>query len=181
MIAPHLRFNVVYYIIFSMLNGMPLHLTYYAAILVRSRLRTGLTIWKMDVTGLAKEWDSIEEVRERVRNGHKLYDHPEEQKWCEPNRANCVANAAALKPVLMRLRDHSKHTLPYLEPLGVEVTAFYRKANSVLATDDKVLYKTAVETKKLAGFVKRRANPTRQEFTKDGWVYICNCRVIACF
>jgi len=29
----------------------------------------------MDVEGLAKEWDAIEEVRERLRAGKKMYDH----------------------------------------------------------------------------------------------------------
>ena len=125
----------------------------------------------MDVEGLAKEWDAIEEVRERLRAGKKLYDHPLDQKWAEPNRANCVANAAALKPVLTRLREDPKHTLPYLEPLSAEIMAFYKKAKAVVS-DDKVIYKTAVETKKLVGFVKRRSNPTRQGFTKEGWVGI---------
>ena len=85
----------------------------------------------MDVEGLAKEWDAIEEVRERLRAGKKLYDHPLDQKWAEPNRANCVANAAALKSVLTRLREDPKHTLPYLDPLSAEITAFYKKANAV--------------------------------------------------
>ena len=30
----------------------------------------------MDVEGLAKEWDATEEVRERLRAGKKMYDHP---------------------------------------------------------------------------------------------------------
>lgn len=120
---------------------------------------------KMDVKGLAAEWDAISSIRDRLRDGRKLFEHPQTQKWCEPTRENCVRNSDALAPILKRLQVTSGRTLPHLDPLQNEIKKLYAKVGAT--PGEKIVYTTSVEVKKLAGFVKRRANPLRQEFTKD--------------
>lgn len=117
----------------------------------------------MDVDGLAKEWDSVEGLRDRLREKGKLYLHPDTQKWCEATRANAVANTLVLVPALERLRETEKMKLPYLEPLQAEISILFEK-NGVTLTEKRI-YTAAVETKKLLGFIKRRGK--RQEVTKD--------------
>ena len=74
----------------------------------------------MDVKGLAAEWDAISSIRDRLRDGRKLFEHPQTQKWCEPTRENCVRNSDALAPILKRLQVTSGRTLPHLDPLQNE-------------------------------------------------------------
>ncbi len=124
-----------------------------------------ICVTKMDVRGLAAEWDSFSSIRDRLRVGRKLFEHPATQKWCEPTRENCVRNSDALAPILNRLQTTVGRTLPHLDPLQNEVKKLYAKVGAT--PGDKIVYTTSVEIKKLAGFIKRRANPARQEFTKD--------------
>ena len=52
--------------------------------------------------------------------------------------------------------------LPYLEPLQNEIRILYQKNG--LPLEEKIIYTSAVELKKLLGFVKRRV--MRKEVTK---------------
>ena len=117
----------------------------------------------MECVGLAKEWEGITELRDRARDEKRILVYPVGDQYCKPHRQNAVANSIVIVPVLKRLRDPR---LPHLEDLIVEVTTLYEKCG--LSTLNKAPYKTSIEIKKLAGFVKRRGS--RKEVTKDlGW------------
>lgn len=116
----------------------------------------------MDVDGLGLEWDKISVVRDRVRAHRRIHVFPSTQKWCEPNRANGTMNAMVLLPCLQRLRTTASWKLPYLEPLQNEISILHQKNGIPL--EEKIIYTSAVEVKKLLGFVKRRVQ--RKEVTK---------------
>ena len=118
----------------------------------------------MDVEGLHGEWDASMEVRNMVRRAQKLFVHPPTQKWCEPTRANCVENSAVLSVALKRLANTALWKMPHLEPLQVEISMLFQRLG--VCAETKTIYTCAVETKKLLGFIKRRAR--RCEVTKAG-------------
>ena len=117
----------------------------------------------MNVAGLAKEWDDNHALRDRTRRERKINVHPATQKFSEATRSNCTDNAMVLLPALERLRDTPKWKLPHLEPLQVELSAFYEKLGIPL--EFKLIYTGSIEIKKMLGFVKRRV--MRKEVTKD--------------
>ena len=117
----------------------------------------------MKCLGLALEWEKIDALRERARTEKKILLHSVADKYCKPNRENAVTNSMVILPVLRRLGKAPKQRLPHLDDLQPEVQALMVKCT--LPVGDKAPYKASMEIKKLAGFVKRRAN--RREVTKD--------------
>jgi hypothetical protein len=89
--------------------------------------------------------------------------YPESDKYCKANRVNSIVNGDVLTPILKRLQVTEGNKLPYIEDLTAETTALYQKCG--LSCRDKAPYKLAVELKRLAGFIKRRAY--RKEVTKE--------------
>ena len=122
----------------------------------------------MNVAGLAAAWEADESVRDRLRVDRKMCAHPTSQRWCEPSRVNAVNNSNVLLPALQRLKETDEWKLPYLEQLQVEIGLLFEKV--AVPVDDKTVYTSSVEVKKLLGFVKRRAK--RQEVTKDGGLHV---------
>lgn len=118
-----------------------------------------------DVAGLGEEWEHSGPVREQMRSSKRLTIRPPGQKWCEATRPNCTANSNVLIPILVRMR-HADRQLPYLEPLKSEIRVIYNRL--AITVSDIEIYTCAIELKKLASFVKRRAN--RLEVTKDAHV-----------
>ena len=117
----------------------------------------------MDCIGLAAEWEANVELRTRVREEKRILTHAESDKYCKPNRPNAVNNRIALMPILQRLQRTPQRSLPHLEDLTNEVTTLLQKCG--VGVGEKLAYKTSVELKKLAGFVKRRSG--RKEVTKE--------------
>lgn len=117
----------------------------------------------MDCLGLAVEWEGSVDLRERIRVEKKILLRGEKETFCEPNRINAVRNSMVLLPVLKRLATTPSFRLPHLDDLQLQVSTLHEKCG--LPMGDKSVYKASVEIKKLAGFVKRRAN--RKEVTKD--------------
>ena len=117
----------------------------------------------MNCLGLAPEWERCEELRERLRIEKRCLLHGEKEPFCLPTRPNAVKNAMVLKPVLARLAITEKFKLPHLEDLKVQVQTLFDKCGTNFG--EKEVYKTSVEIKKLAGFIKRRA--ARKEVTKE--------------
>ena len=116
-----------------------------------------------DIEGVGKEWESSCELRTRMLETKLLTIRPEGHKWCEANRPNCVANTAALMPILDRMKNDDSMKLPVLEDLKKQIGIVYHRL--AIQIKEKEIYTTAVELKKLCSFVKRRAN--RLEVTKD--------------
>lgn len=117
----------------------------------------------MDCVGLALEWEGSADVRALVREHGVLLKKGDGQKFVEPSRANCVQNAAVLKPALHRLRESPGWKLPSLPYLQREIAMLLDKLGIVSGTT--AVYQPSVELKKLLGVVKRRAG--RKEVTKD--------------
>ena len=117
----------------------------------------------MRCTGLALKWEKIDELRDRIRDQKKVLVYAETDTYCKPNRINAVENSMVLLPVLDRLGQTPGYKLPHLDKLTVEVTTLFEKCQ--LDTGNKAPYKTSMEIKKLAGFVKRRSQ--RKEVTKE--------------
>eukprot|EP00438_Fugacium_kawagutii_P029894 Skav200711 [mRNA] locus=scaffold2650:68428:71830:+ [translate_table: standard] len=109
----------------------------------------------MDCLGLSLVWESSQELRTRMREHKKLVMYPETERYCKATRINAVTNKHVLIPVLKRIGATSGQRLPHLDDLIPEVTALFNKCG--LSTGEKAPYKTTVEIKQLAGFVKRRA------------------------
>lgn len=119
---------------------------------------------KFDSSGLAVDWESDGLLRLRVReSGQLLVKGEKNQEWVMPTRANCNANRAVLLPVLRRLSLVEGFALPCLAPLQGEIGEFLVACGN--PTESKMIWKNAVEIKKLVGFVKRKAN--RHEYTKE--------------
>ena len=117
----------------------------------------------MDCIGLAKEWEKDEHLRTRLREEKKIMIYPATDRFCKPNRVNSVTNEIVILPVLKRLQATSKKKLPHLVDLTMEVQTLCEKTG--LSTADRFAYKTSVEIKKMAGFIKRRAQ--KKEVTKE--------------
>lgn len=126
----------------------------------------------MDVQGLAFSWEADEAVRNRLRKDRKLCLHPSNQRWCEPNRPNCVRNTIILLPALEQLAGTDGWKLPHIEPLQTEIGNLFEKCG--VEVPDKVVYTGSVELKKMMSFVKRRAS--RKEVTKEtGLLFVQHC------
>lgn len=117
----------------------------------------------MKCIGLAKEWERDEQLRDRLREEKKIMIYPATDKFCKPNRVNAVTNEMIILPVLKRLQVTHKKKLPHLDDLTVEVQTLCEKTG--LSTADRFPYKTSVEVKKMAGFIKRRVQ--KKEVTKE--------------
>ena len=117
----------------------------------------------MNCLGLALEWEKCSELRDRIREEKRVLIYPTEDLYCKPNRVNAITNDLVLVPVLNRLGQTSGYRLPHIEDLQEETTTLFQKCG--LSMSQKAPYKLAVELKKLAGFVKRRAS--RKEVTKE--------------
>ena len=120
---------------------------------------------KFDCLGLSKEWECLEELRERIRSEKKVLTYPIDQKFCEANRPNATRNAVMLTPMLKRLSNTQKWKLPHVPDLEIEVRTLYEKTGLVVSPESKLAYKTSVELKRLCGLVSRKTK--RNEVTKD--------------
>lgn len=118
---------------------------------------------KFDCLGLAIEWESNAELRERIRAEKRILMYKPGAKFCEPNRANATQNSVMLLPMLGRLADTEKRALPHLDDLEIEVRTLYEKCG--LNPGEKGPYQTSVELKRLVGLVKTKAR--RKEVTKE--------------
>ena len=128
----------------------------------------------MNCLGLAIEWEKCDKLRAQFRDLKMPMVKGVEEKYCIPNRQNSISNIYFLGPILTRLSQTESLRLPHLEDLKIEVTTLFQKCGT--SWGEKEAYKTSVELKKLAGFIKRRCN--RKEVTKEtgfekhGWDYI---------
>ena len=74
------------------------------------------------MAGLAAEWDAVEEVRARVRDGGFLEDT---SCGADPSNRAAVLNAAVVLPMLVRLASTPNQKLPAVDSLRIECKTFY--------------------------------------------------------
>lgn len=117
----------------------------------------------MNCAGLAAQWEGDPDIRTHVRQSNQILKYPVGAKFCEPTRNNCVLNSAVLSPILAKLSQTPNFKLPPLDPLQVELAKLVEKVGATLG--EKGVYAPAIELKKLASFIKRKAR--RKEVTKE--------------
>lgn len=105
-----------------------------------------------DCADLGKLWDSVESIRERVRNQGCLVEHKTPGK--DATVAQCAQNYDVLTPLLHRLLT-SQNKLPEIQPLRVEVDMVYKACQRQV--DDSIIDDDAWEIRKMMRFVKRKA------------------------
>ena len=120
----------------------------------------------MDCEGLAREWESIREVRDKLYETKKPLQAPAAAKIVEATRQNAVLNMYFLGPILERLSVTEKWALPHLDPLKLELAVLGNKMG--MSWGEKTIYQAAVETKRLCGLVRSRAK--KRNVTKDSLV-----------
>ena len=108
---------------------------------------------KCAIDGLAKEWDSMDELRSRVRGGGRLVQKIEGNDAMEPSNKLAMANSMLLTPILVRMPECSMK-VPDIEPLRSVVKEMYVLANQ--EPDEVTVDDEAWALRRLAGFVKRK-------------------------
>ena len=106
---------------------------------------------KFDATGLSKEWDETENLRQRIRNGHPMLAGT----MNEYSINRCCINIAVLSPLLVR-STACGHKRPEVENLRDEVSTFLSMNHRPDAGDDEI-DDAAWELRKLLTFLKRKA------------------------
>ena len=122
----------------------------------------------MKCEGLASKWEGDQGIRRRVLNESAfLMVRPPAETWCQPTRENAKANSSVILPALEMLSNVEGLHLPHLNDLQEEIGKLY--ASMSISPGQKKIYTTAIEIKKMLGFIKRRVN--HREFTKD-WAWV---------
>ena len=122
---------------------------------------------KFDCLGLAIEWEANLQLRERIRDEKIVLKKEDGEPFVLPTRANAVSNSIVLLPLLERLSNTPKWSLPHLDDLEIEVRTLCEKCG--LNPGEKGPYQISNEIKKMMVMIKRKAR--RQEVTKDNVVY----------
>lgn len=113
-----------------------------------------------DLTNLSKDWDEVDTIRNRLREGNKFLDVS--KSGGDSSIAECKANKDVLHVLLPRFLL-SRMTLPLIDPLRSEVEAIYRLASrdpSESEIDDD-----SWDIRTMLRFLKRKAN--RNDPSKD--------------
>lgn len=110
-----------------------------------------LLLMAFPTKGLCEEWDGIQSVRERVREGKSLVRTKTSH---DSTITECVDNMDALIPLLNRLFT-ARGKLPEIEGLREEIGKVYAKASRV--ADDAHTDDCAWDLRKMLRLVKRKA------------------------
>lgn len=117
-----------------------------------------------DINGVGREWDNIEEVRDRIMGGGSVLA-PETPLKQEDIQV-CVMNQDLLVPILSRMCITKNRALPGIDDLRDQVSTLLtlckRTGDLVGIVED-----TAGTLKKLSGFVKTKTR--RREVSTVTW------------
>ena len=114
-----------------------------------------------DTNDVAKAWDEIETIRDRLRDGNPLLTVQKKSSG-DSSIQECKANQDVLTPLLHRFFT-SKLKLPDIGSLRTEIEAVYLKANRTPSESD--IDDDGWDLRAMMRFVKRKAN--RGDFSKD--------------
>ena len=120
-----------------------------------------------DTTELAKAWDEIETIRNRLRDGKPLLTV--QKSGTDSSIQECKANQDVLTPLLHRFFT-SKLKLPDIGSLRHEIESLYLKANRTPSESE--IDDDGWELRTMMRFVKRKAN--RGDFSKDSRQWYLN-------
>ena len=111
-------------------------------------------------TDLAKAWDEIETIRDRLRDGKKLLTV--QKSGADSSIQECKTNQDVLTPLLHRFFA-SRLKLPDIGSLRQEIESLYLKANRTPSESE--IDDDGWDLRTMMRFVKRKAN--RGDFSKD--------------
>ena len=111
---------------------------------------------ELDLEGLCHEWDSVDEIRDRLRDGEPL-----KVKDTSENVVGCASNSSLLVPILTRMTLMEGKPLPPIHPLRDQIDMLMcknkRGETPEAATE---IVNTSWTLKKMCGFIKMK---TRRE------------------
>ena len=116
-----------------------------------------------DTAGLCDEWDSCDEIRDRLRRGECLVIQPK-SKGADATIPECTQNGDVLNAPLHRL-FRCQLKLPDISGLREEVQSIYAK-NQRAPQDDEI-DDAAWDIRKMLRLIKRKAN--RNDPFLDTW------------
>lgn len=118
----------------------------------------------VDISGIAKEWDSYEDVRNRLRCGEdaKEGETGDSKKvqilanQCCQDISTCVKNTSFLEPLLTRMAVVTKRPVPGIDQLKEEIMSLLKinKRGTDFEWDE--VAKAGWCLRKLCGFVKMK-------------------------
>ena len=118
----------------------------------------------IDLKNLHVEWDSIEEIRDRIRDGGDLLI---------PTKGESIpailSNSSVLQPLITRMSLTQTKPLPIVEPLRDEVEAIYiknKRGGNTESVPDVVA--ASWKIRKLLTFLKMKVR--RQEVSSASWL-----------
>ena len=119
-----------------------------------------ISMMQFDCDKLSSEWDSHEDIRNRLRNGLDLVCKKDKSK--DASIAQCVANMDVLPPLLHRLYACGLK-MPEINPLKDQCEKSYTLSSRDI--DEATIDDDAWELRKMCRFIKRKAN--RQEVSLE--------------
>lgn len=118
------------------------------------------------ISGIAREWDAIEDVKARLLDGGAPLDPKTPSKTVD--NSVCMMNQALLEPILQRMSLLPKRPIPTIDDLRDEVSALMtlskRQGSDIVA----VVEEAAQTIKRLLVFVK--AKTRRWEVSTATWL-----------
>lgn len=124
---------------------------------------------QLDVDGMCEEWDSAEDIRQRLRDGLSFI-HPEATK---DTVQGCCLNSSLLAPLLTRMSLAEGKLLPGVDSLRLEIDKLLTKnkrAPGNAPEEIAEVVKASWRVKKLLGLVKMKAR--REEVSTVTCLYI---------
>ena len=147
------------------LGGLTIFRVSIAGAMAESFVDQQATWWQ----GLHKEWDDIEEVRARLREGKALMlSHPllKCDGPVERSIHNCRFNKCVLLPALVRWSSNGADCSPAIDFLYMEVELLYKRSKREVSAAD--IQQDAWALRKLLGLVKAQVSKTH--VPQDSWL-----------
>lgn len=118
----------------------------------------------VDISGIAKEWDSYEDVRGRLRCGEdSKKDENGDSKsvqiladQCCQDISTCVKNKSFLEPLLARMAVVEKRPVPGIDQLKEEIQSLMKINKRGTDFEWDAIAKAGWCLRKLCGFVKMK-------------------------
>ena len=108
-----------------------------------------------DISGLARRWDRIPEIRERLHEGHPLFGDVSERLMDikTPSKLHFV-----MEPLLVAMSEHGKK-LPSIDALRGEIRKIYKL--SYVEMNEAYIEGSAWSLRKHCGFIKMKCRKSQ--------------------
>ena len=124
-----------------------------------------------DLTDLGVEWDQVQTIRERLRQGENLLDV--KKSGGDSCINDCIKNSDVLVPMLHRFFT-SRLKLPDIGGLRIEIERTYTKSQR--SVDESTVDDNAWDLRSMMRLVKRKAN--RDDPSTVSWIEIVKSKSV---